>query len=70
MTTNDIKSKYVTIPSVVDMGVRIPNPRKVKFPLFNIGDRCPICAKLVRDLMIHAKEQMDPEHIIYMIHNS
>ena len=68
--TSNTKSEYVTVPPVIDMGIRIKNPRKVKFPLFDIGDRCPVCAKLVRDLMTHAKEQMDPEHVIYVIHNS
>jgi hypothetical protein len=69
MTTKELKIEE-TIESVIDIPIRIPKPRKVIFPLFNIGDKCPVCGKIARDLMVHAKEQMDPEHIIYVVNNS
>lgn len=59
-----------SISPIIELPIVRPTPVRVKFPLFNIRDKCPICKKLVMNLTDHAKEQMDPEHVIYLINNT
>lgn len=59
------------------MTVKFIEPKRVKFPLFElvsnpiIASRCPVCKHMIwKDMNSHIEEQMDIEHIIYRIYTS